>query len=55
MRQLTIAERLAAAALLPLAAMLAAWSVAALLPALIGEIPALYAEFAVWLAAANSA
>jgi methyl-accepting chemotaxis protein len=55
MRQLTIAERLAAAALLPLAAMLAAWSVSALLPALIGETAATYAGFAVWLAAAGAA
>jgi methyl-accepting chemotaxis protein len=52
MRQFTIAERLFAAVLLPLAAMLAVpYLIAALVP-LIGESNAGYAELAIWLAAA---
>ncbi len=51
MRQFTIAERLVAAALLPLAAVLAVpYLIAALLP-LIGGGMARYAELAIWLAA----
>ncbi len=55
MRQLTIAERLAAAALLPLAGVLAAWSLTWLLTAVVGSSFALYAGFAGWLAAALAA
>src|SRR5258708_1661267 len=52
MRQFTIAERLTAAGLLPLAGMLAVPYMADALAPFVGEANAIYARIALWLTAA---